>query len=387
MQISKRTLEPALDGAPEVSEWAALRRSLSNVGVSEHLLNDAICVPMREFLERPTKAVRVRMVDWGWRLAGRDGAAPSMVGVLLQLLHTGSLIVDDIEDQSSWRRGGAALHRCVGEARAINLGNLLYFVCYDVLTRLELPASSSNRLFRAITSTAIDAHVGQGIDLSARLSQIEQASVAALADKISHLKTGSLTGLATAAGAIAAGATPGLEQQARRLGRRFGVLLQILDDVGGVIAGERKQKGLEDLSNGRVSWCWSLAAEALDAEEYRRLASLSHSVEEGTRDAEDLLTELRPIVAQTWRPWFERQSDRALAEIHRDFDEPAVLRDVRAELAGITRSFVDAAGPPVLVRAGAGMGIGETSPKLGSGRNRPADDGMTADGARVPQVG
>jgi hypothetical protein len=163
-------------------------------------------------------------------------------------------------------------------------------------------------------------------------------------------------------------------------------LLQILDDVGGVLRAERKQKGLEDLSNGRVSWCWSLAAQATDAGEYRRLTSLSQSVEAGTRDAEDLLTELRAIVAHTWRPWFERRSERALAEVTREFGETTVLLDVRAELEGITRSLVDAPGP-VLVRAGAGTRNGETLPTLGSGPNRPADDGVTADATRVTQVG
>ena len=46
---------------------------------------------------------------------------------MTEIVHNGSLIVDDIEDQSLQRRGGDCTYRKYGVDRAINAGNFLYF--------------------------------------------------------------------------------------------------------------------------------------------------------------------------------------------------------------------------------------------------------------------
>lgn len=45
-----------------------------------------------------------------------------------ELIHTGSLIVDDVQDKSEKRRGGKTLHHIYGEPLAINAGNACYFI-------------------------------------------------------------------------------------------------------------------------------------------------------------------------------------------------------------------------------------------------------------------
>ncbi len=49
------------------------------------------------------------------------------LSLLLELPHSGSLIIDDIEDNSLKRRGASAIHLIYGIDNSINAGNLIYF--------------------------------------------------------------------------------------------------------------------------------------------------------------------------------------------------------------------------------------------------------------------
>src|SRR5262245_7548627 len=94
--------------------------------------------PAAEFVRRPSKRFRWPVVGLGWELAGGDGAPPSELGHIVELIHAGSMIVDDIEDGSLQRRGAPALHVLHGVPLALNTGNLLYFLPLALLARLEL---------------------------------------------------------------------------------------------------------------------------------------------------------------------------------------------------------------------------------------------------------
>jgi octaprenyl-diphosphate synthase len=50
------------------------------------------------------------------------------MGSLIETLHTGSLIIDDIEDQSKSRRENPCAHLVYGVKKSINSANLMYFL-------------------------------------------------------------------------------------------------------------------------------------------------------------------------------------------------------------------------------------------------------------------
>src|SRR5262245_53682692 len=91
--------------------------------------------PVREFLNRPSKAIRGRLAEVGYRLAsGTDGELSDEAKRLCLLcsnavesIHAGSLVIDDIQDGSVLRRGAPTLHREIGVPLALNAGNWLYF--------------------------------------------------------------------------------------------------------------------------------------------------------------------------------------------------------------------------------------------------------------------
>ncbi|KAK2000185.1 polyprenyl synthetase [Colletotrichum falcatum] len=76
------------------------------------------------------------------------------------MLHTASLLIDDVEDSSSLRRGLPVAHNIFGVAQTINSANYIYFRALQELQRLKNP--------KAITIFAeelVHLHRGQGMDL------------------------------------------------------------------------------------------------------------------------------------------------------------------------------------------------------------------------------
>ena len=68
------------------------------------------------------------IVRAGWLLGGGTGEPPDRLAGVLELIHAGSLIVDDVEDSAEQRRGAPALHQLIGVSLAINTGSWMYFV-------------------------------------------------------------------------------------------------------------------------------------------------------------------------------------------------------------------------------------------------------------------
>ena len=77
--------------------------------VPARLWATALHDPARHFLREPGKGFRATLVQLGWQLAGgATGQCPPELVVVLEWLHAGSLIVDDIEDGSLTRQIGRA---------------------------------------------------------------------------------------------------------------------------------------------------------------------------------------------------------------------------------------------------------------------------------------
>lgn len=238
-------------------------------GVPRAIWNDALLAPLRDFLARPSKGFRAGLVELGYRLGGgTETELPQELPLLIECLHAGSLIVDDIEDDSTERRGAPALHCSFGLPRALNAGNWLYFLPQVLLSRIAFTAEARLSAHERLSLCLLRCHEGQALDLQVRVDQLAQRDVAQVALTTSRLKTGGLLGLAAALGALAA-AAPGTHVCAiATLGRELGVGLQMLDDLSGVLNSARRHKALEDLRHARVTWLWALLAEELDRPAY-----------------------------------------------------------------------------------------------------------------------
>lgn len=233
------------------------------------LWDAALLQPLREFLARPSKNFRAGLVKLGYRLAGgTDTGLPLELPLIIECLHAGSLIIDDIEDESTQRRGAPALHHTHGLARSLNAANWLYFWPQALLARLQLSAAARLCAHERLALCLMRCHEGQALDLHVRVDRVQQRELTTVVRAISRLKTGSLMATAAALGAIAAEAPAAKVEAIAELGRALGVGLQMLDDLSGVLNVARRHKAIEDLRQGRATWLWSAPAEELDRRAY-----------------------------------------------------------------------------------------------------------------------
>jgi geranylgeranyl pyrophosphate synthase len=315
---------------------ADLARSLPS-----SLWSDALLAPLRDFLARPSKGFRAELVSWGYRLGGGTGQAPVMLSLIIECLHAGSLIVDDIEDASLERRGAPALHCSFGVARALNAGNYLYFWPQLLLARTGLSDSARLSAHERIALCLTRCHEGQALDLQVRADQLPQRDVPKVALAISRLKTGGLLALAMALGALAAGASPERVDMIADLGRALGVGLQTLDDVSGIMNVARRHKAHEDLQHARVTWLWATLAEELDAPAYEaRLRELRTVMDGGSADA--LVERLRFQVGTLGVRRARAHVQAALSTLERKLGMNGLREEVLTEFAGLERRYVQA---------------------------------------------
>src|SRR5688572_28382102 len=92
----------------------------SSAALSQELWNRALRGPVLDVVERPGKALRAGLVSRCYELAGGSGACPDELSAIVEILHAGSLVIDDIEDASTLRRGRPALHALYGVPVALN---------------------------------------------------------------------------------------------------------------------------------------------------------------------------------------------------------------------------------------------------------------------------
>jgi geranylgeranyl pyrophosphate synthase len=192
-----------------------------------------------------------------------------------ELIHVGSLVVDDIEDRSVVRRGGPCAHLLHGDAIAINSGTAAYFLCERLLRRSLVSDEKKLALYDLYFEAMRAGHAGQAIDLSgfAKLMPaiVERGDGAMLEQRVlavHRLKTAAPASALARMGAVAGG---GSAAQIEAVGGYFeavGLAFQIIDDVLNLrgFGGNLKQRG-EDISHGKVTLPIAKAMSRLDANE------------------------------------------------------------------------------------------------------------------------
>lgn len=255
-------LEPA---ASDVAAWAGrsdAARSLEVVrGVDAKLLTDHLARPIREMTDRGGKAWRSYAALSCIDVVGGDSRRFLHWLAIPELLHVGSLIVDDVEDQSRIRRGGPACHVSFGEPCAINAGTAAYFLAEPPLDRDALSDSDKLRIYRLYFEAMRAGHAGQALDLAgcqqaaalaAETGQTEALESHVLA--VHRLKTAVPAGTLARIGAVLGG---GSGAQVEALGNFFealGLAFQIMDDVLNLrgFEGGLKERG-EDVRQGKLT--------------------------------------------------------------------------------------------------------------------------------------
>ena len=167
------------------------------------------------------------------RLFGGDESLLLRLGSALELIHTYSLIHDDLPalDNDDFRRGKPTCHRVYGESTAILAGDALLTLAFETLSEPGPPPEK--RKLRVIHELARAIGTRGGM-VGGQVVDLETTSPTARPETLQYIhssKTGAFIRMAVRAGALYAG---GAEEDLERVttyGEKIGLAFQIADDL------------------------------------------------------------------------------------------------------------------------------------------------------------
>jgi geranylgeranyl pyrophosphate synthase len=240
---------------------------MRETGLIEEHLSEALFNPIHEFLSRPRKTYRSQLVQLGFELGAAAPPGPEQTELIrrasqaLESLHAAALIMDDIRDESTTRRGHPALHLQIGAALAANTADWLSSFSYRLIYESDANAILKNTLITEMTESDLKAHQGHALNLSIRMSQQRITEAPTLCRQSMEWTGGALLEMGLVLGACIAGCEGPRLQSLRMLGRELGVSLQMFAELARLENLGPKTKHLESLAQQRPSFIWWLIAE------------------------------------------------------------------------------------------------------------------------------
>jgi len=192
----------------------------------------------------------------GGRIEDAMSAAAAM-----ELLHTSSLLHDDIMDGSDLRRGKKTVHAKFGMSASILAGDTLVGLAFNSLASIDV--SSNNEIIRRFSSAFLNLCEGQGFDILS-----DEGISASEHETLVEKKTARLIGASAAIGGLIGGGTReeihALEQFGLHIGMAYQAQDDLLDAVGKV-EGTGKSVG-RDEQNGRHTFLTMAASDVSKGE-------------------------------------------------------------------------------------------------------------------------
>lgn len=178
---------------------------------------------IKYILEKKGKKIRPILTFLAAKIAGGITSQTIRCALILELLHTASLVHDDVVDESDKRRGDITLNKIWGNSTAVLFGDYLYGKC------LELVETKSDY-------NLLPKFAKLGYDLP--LGELLQKSVSESFDyseetyyKVIKKKTATMMEISAELGAISAGANEEVIDALKNFGHYMGLAFQIRDDI------------------------------------------------------------------------------------------------------------------------------------------------------------
>ncbi len=209
---------------------------LSDLVDSRKTVAPKICEAMDYSLQAGGKRIRPVLCLSVASMLGKDATEALDAACALELIHTYSLIHDDLPamDDDDFRRSRPTSHKVFGEGMAILAGDALLTLAFGLLARFGLERDEPRTALMLVNELADASGYngmigGQVLDLSAEGSNISVSEM----ESISRYKTGALLRASVKSGAFVAGYSEGSAEIAvlARYAECIGLAFQIADDL------------------------------------------------------------------------------------------------------------------------------------------------------------
>jgi geranylgeranyl pyrophosphate synthase len=249
-------------------------------GYGLQALNQAVAQPIWDFLERGGKRWRPALFLLVIEALGENLDKFLDFAIIPEVIHNGTIMVDDVEDNSMFRRGQPCTHRIFGTDVAINAGNAMYFLPLLTLisNKSRLPPEILNKIYEIYIKEMINLSLGQAMDIAWHkgLADADRVTEAQYLQMCAY-KTGTLARMAAKMAAVLAKADENLVKKIGGFAEALGIAFQIQDDILDLTSPEfAKGKG------GRGQ----------DITEGKRTLMVIHTLEKATENDRERLKEI-----------------------------------------------------------------------------------------------
>jgi len=255
---------------PAVLDRLEPRLALVEGAMHEQLRSASELVPElgRHVLDSGGKRMRPALVLLAAELCGYTGPRTVQVAAAVELLHTATLLHDDVVDLSALRRGRPSAHAVWGNRRAVLAGDFFYARASSMIVE-----DGDSDILWIFANTIRAMAEGELLQLEHSFdSAMTEASYFAVIER----KSAVLLAAACEAGAILGGVTRGERRKLAEFGRELGLAFQLRDDALDYESSEAAlgKRPCADLREGKVTLplllalkrCSPAEREAVDAE-------------------------------------------------------------------------------------------------------------------------
>jgi len=238
---------------------AVFRLNPPNYAYNLDALNKAVAEPIWEFLDRGGKRWRPALFLLICEALGKKSEDFVDFAIIPEVVHNGTLMVDDIEDASELRRGKPCTYKIYGLDIAINAGNSMYYLPLMPLIekKAKVPPQKLCKVYEIYVQEMISLSLGQAMDIAwhrglANADEIDEKGYL----QMCAYKTGTLARMAAKIAAVLADANEELVEKLGFFAESIGIAFQIQDDILDLTSGEfAKKKGGrgQDITEGKRS--------------------------------------------------------------------------------------------------------------------------------------
>jgi len=255
-------------------------------------LNKAISEPIWDMLDRGGKRWRPALFLLICEALGKKSDYCLDFSIIPEVIHNGTLVIDDIEDSSEVRRGKPCSHKIYGVDIAINVGNAMYYLPLLPLmvNRSKLSAEAQRDVYEIYVQEMVNLSMGQAMDIAWHRG-IANADALSEEDylQMCAYKTGTLARMSAKMAAVLAGADSKLVEKLGRLAECIGVAFQMQDDILDLTGEEfAKSKGCVggDISEGKRSLLVIYTLQKANAKDRKRLLEIlsMHTFDQNLRN-------------------------------------------------------------------------------------------------------
>jgi len=307
-------------------------------------VNKAVAEPIWEFLDRGGKRWRPALFLLICEALGKKPEDFLDFAIIPEVIHNGTLLIDDIEDSSEFRRGKPCTYKIYGLDIAINAGNAMYYLPLLPLMEHKDKISTEKlcKIYEIYVKEMINLSLGQAMDIAwhrglANADEITEKDYM----QMCAYKTGTLARLSAKIAAVLADANDKLVEKLGRFAESVGVAFQMQDDVldlTGMEFAEKKGGRGQDITEGKRTLIVIHTLEKANEKDKKRLVEIlrMHTSDQRLRD--EAITIMQKYGSIEYVKRFAR---RIVEESWKDVEELLPASDAKEKLNAFAKFLIE----------------------------------------------